>query len=397
MNPNLLWVYTDKDLGFTSSWPAIARFDKDTWHGVFGSGPLSYRGQRDPGSSRNKFGPGATGLGQIFSIDLKTGQEKYQEDVGSETMAFMGDPAIFDMPKNYVTDLVYIGKNYESAPGVWSGKVHRLVTYGDKDTSKWKLSELFDVQKPVLVKPTASMDAQGRFWVYFGSGRLFSAGPASDQTDTSTQTLYGMKESSSNGCWDGSTGNWKATCPTILATDLLNSTSIVVEKDGSITGCGACSATQDTVTELINDVMNGTSPKAGWFIDLTAGERVLHESSILGGILTVTTHTPGVEICVPQGTNAIFAVNFETGVAYPTIDPITGSTVGALGLESDNVTIMRRKALGQGVASKVNVVVSESSVTAFVQSSTGEIIQIKDLGLQYDIRQGTRIFQEKSE
>jgi len=275
--------------------------------------------------------------------------------------------------------------------------VHRLLTYGSKNTSNWKISELFDVQKPVLVKPTASMDGQGRFWVYFGSGRLFSAGPASDQTDTSTQTLYGMKESSANGCWDVSAANWKIICPTILVSDLLNSTGIVVKKDGTITGCLACTSTQDTVKELIYEVMNGPTPKAGWFIDLTNGERVLHESSILGGILAVTTHTPGVEVCVPQGTNAIFAVNFETGVAFPSINAVTGNVVGVLGLEPDNVTVTRRRALGQGVASKVNVVVSDSTVTAFVQSSTGEIIQIKDLALQYDIRQGTRIFQEKSE
>lgn len=394
--PELLWVYTDKDLGFTSSWPAIARFDKDTWHAVIGSGPLSYTGQRDPASSRNKFSSGATNLGQIYSIDLKTGLEKYKSDVGTDTMAFMGDPAIFDMPKNYVTDIVYIGKNYETASG-WSGKVHRLLTYGGKDTTNWKISELFDAQKPVLVKPTASIDGQGRFWVYFGSGRLFSAGPASDQTDTSPQTLYGMRESSSNGCWDVSTGNWKLACPTISSVDLLDSTNIVVKKDGSITGCSACSPTQDTVKELVNEVMNGPTPLTGWFIDLMTGERVLHESSILGGILTVTTHTPGVQICVPQGTNAIFAVNFETGVAYPSIDLVTGYAVGVLGLESDNVTLTRRKALGQGVASKVNVVVSGSTVTAFVQSSTGEIVQIKNLALQYDTRQGTRIFQEKSE
>jgi len=400
--PELLWVYTDDDLGFTTSWPAVTRYDKDTWHTVFGSGPLTYDGLRDPSDAGNKFDSTAASKGQLFTVNLvpdsslgAASREIDQRDMGPDTKAFMGDPAVFDMPKNYVTDIVYIGKNYEKSGGGWSGKVHRLVTYGSKDPTNWKVSELYDPDAPVLVKPTASMDGDGRYWIYFGSGRLFSAGPSSDQTDTSNQALYGIKESHSSGCWDMSTGNWRATCGTVVASTLLDSTDIVVKTDGTITGC-SCSA--PNIDKLVSDVMNHpATPKAGWFVTLKNGERVLHESSILGGILSATTHTPGTEICVPQGTNAIFAVNFETGVAYPSKDDISGNVVGALGIESDGVTVTRRKDLGQGVASKVNVVVSDNTVTGFVQSSTGEIIQIKDLTLQYDIRQGTRIFQEKSE
>ena len=308
----------------------------------------------------------------------------------------MGDPAVFDIPKNYVTDVTYIGKAYDSS-GTWSGKVYRLLSYGSKNPTDWVISELFDPEKPVLVKPTATMDISGRFWLYFGTGRFFSAGPTSDQTDTTQQALYGVKESHAKGCWDLATRNWESNCTDFIRpTSLLNVTDAVLKKDLSIT-CSECGAS--TFQGLIDRMLTGSGPqgeRGGWVIDLFNGERVLHESSIIGGIVGVTTYTPGTDICVPQGTNAVFALNFQTGSASAAIDE-NENVVGGLGIEPDGQTVTRRKSLGQGVASKVNVVISDNTITGLVQSSTGEIVQIKDVGVEYSIRQGTRVFQEKPE
>jgi len=392
--PELLWVYTDKDLGFTTSWPAVMRFDKDTWYGVFGSGPLTYNGSRDANVVGNKFESTATEIGQIYAIDLKTGTLVDKRGAGTDIEAFMSDPVVYDMPKNYVTDVTYIGKTYASG-AAWAGKVYRLLSYGSKNPASWVLSEFFDPQKPVTVKPTATMDSSGRFWVYFGTGRFFSAGPTSDQTDTTQQGLYAVKESHPNGCWDKSVRNWRVGCTnTIPAPSLLNVTDIDVKKDGTIT-CSSCGAT--TLKDLIANVIHSpSSEKGGWVIDLFNGERVLHESSIIGGIVGVTTYLPGSDICIPQGTNAVYALGFEAGVASIATDK-AGDVVGALGFKSDGVTAIRKKDLGQGVASKVNVVISDNTITGFVQSSTGEIVQIKDVGLASNTRQGTKVFTEKPE
>ncbi len=395
--PDLLWVYSDADLGFTTSWPAVTRYDKDTWYGVFGSGPLSYDGLREASATENKFESTATEVGQIYTINLKDGTLVDKRSAGTEVKAFMGDPVVYDMPQNYVTDATYIGKNYSTAGG-WSGKVYRLLSYGNKNPASWVLSEFFDPQKPVTVKPTASMDTSGRFWIYFGTGRFYSAGPTSDQTDTSQQALYGVKESHPKGCWDSGVRNWKASCTnTIPLSSLLNVTDIDVKKDGTIT-CSACGATtvKDLITNVIHSSSGSSSEKGGWVIDLFNGERVVHESSIIGGIVAVTTYTPGQDICIPQGTNAVYALMFEAGIASIATDK-AGNVVGALGFKSDGVTAVRNKDLGQGVASKVNVVVSDNTITGFVQSSTGEIVQIKDVSVSKPIRQGTRVFTEKPE
>ncbi|MFQ5597545.1 MAG: PilC/PilY family type IV pilus protein [Nitrospiria bacterium] len=404
LNPNLLWVFTEKDLGFTTSWPAITRYDKSTWYGVFGSGPLTYKGLRDPSSADNKFDASASDAGQLFTVNLKDGVliDKRAVDVGGKTdkQAFMGHPVVYDMPKDYVTDVMYIGKNYPAASGKsWLGKVYRLLSFGSKDPTKWVLSEFIDVQKPVLVKPTATMDTAGRFWVYFGTGRFFSNGPNSDVTDLNPQGLYGLKESHPKGCWDSDLRKWKAGCASdIPAATLLNVTSVKVKTDRTIT-CSGCGV--GTLDDLVNIVINGSSgsssERGGWVIDLTNGERVLHESTVIGGLVAATTYVPSDNICKPQGENNVYALGYQSGSAVPAKDKKTGTVVGALGIESDGVTVKRDRNLGHGMASKVNVVVSKNTVTGFVQSSTGEIVQIKAVGLQNKVDQGTKIFIEKPE
>ena len=134
-------------------------------------------------------------------------------------------------------------------------------------------------------------------------------------------------------------------------------------------------------------MINPTSgEKEGWTIDLLNGERVITESTVLGGIVAATTYTPDSNVCASQGTNTLYAIYFESGTAY------SASVIGTTG-----TTVNRTSSLGRGVASKVNMVVSDSTVTGFVQSSTGEIIQIKGITLAFTIRSGSRIFREKAD
>ncbi|MFY9268545.1 MAG: hypothetical protein WAO55_02225, partial [Candidatus Manganitrophaceae bacterium] len=418
-DPKLLWVFKDSDLGFTTGWPAIMRFkagNSDNWYVVFGSGPTTYRGERTDGlptvNLGNKFGSAISEYGWVYAVDFKTGalvpSGKILVDgsIPTDQHAFMGDPVVYDLPKDSTepkTDILYIGKTYGSfGAGGWNGKVHRIVTKGSSDPTNWEVSVLFNPQKPVLVKPTATM-VSGRLWIYFGTGRFFSNGVGSDQVDTSAQALYGIKESSPNGCWDKGVANWKTTtCPTVLGSDLVDVTSVSVLKTGIITPT-VSGAT--TLSDLVNNVINNTtSEKAGWVLNLAGGERVLHESTILGGIVSATTYKPNSDICLLQGTNAVYAMHVEAGTAFPSTDRNDADgdgdvteVVGVIGIEADNITVTRKKDLGVGVASKVNIVVSGNTTTGFVQSSTGEILQIKGINTASSVRQGTKLFREKSD
>lgn len=391
--PKLLWVFKDSDLGFTTSWPAIMRFDAATWYVAFGSGPLTYEGVRDKTNAltspnNNKFGSSVSEFGQIYVIDLKTGllvngaSGKKQVST-TDRYAFMGDPAVYDLPQNYVTNTLYIGETYHpSGSGAtgWRGKMFRLLTYGNADPSAWVLSVLYDPQKPVLVKPTATVDRSNRLWIYFGTGRFFSAGAAGDQGDTATQALFGIKESGTNGCWNLS--DWKPNCSaTVPSSALFDATNAAVSVGGACTNCGGAS----TLSGLISSVINSESNQ-GWLINLQPGERVLTESTVLGGIVAATTFTPDIDICASQGTNTLYAIYYESGTAF------SGSVIGTTG-----TTVNRTMSLGRGMASKVNVVVSDQTTTGFVQSSTGQIVQIEGITLASNVRSGTRILREKSD
>jgi type IV pilus assembly protein PilY1 len=387
--PTLLWVSSHADLGFTTSWPGIVRAANTTWYLVFGSGPLSYTGERvasATGPTGNKFTSGASEYGQIFVLNLATGAlvRKIQTDT-SDRYALMGDPVVYDLPRDFVPDVMYIGKSFKSGSS-WSGKLYRLLPRST-DFSSAELRVLYDPGKPVLVKPTASLDRNNRLWLYGGTGRYFTSGTSGDAADGSDQVLFGLKESetAANGCWDRT--GWLATCSSspIPASDLVDVTSASVTDGGALT-CSTCGAAT-TVGGLVSGVINGgTPPKQGWFITLTGGERVLQESTIIGGLVLATTFTPNTDVCSPQGSNTLYAMYYQSGTAF------TSSTIGL-----DGTTVRRKIALGQGIASKVNVVVSEGTVTGLVQSSTGQIIQVQGIGLASNIRSGVRAWREMSD
>lgn len=383
--PVLKWVFKDADMGFTTGWPSIMRFNSTTWYMTVGSGPLTYKGERDktnlPASTNNKFESTASEYGQIYAVNLTTGA-LVRKITLSDRYAFMGDSTVYDLPQNYVSDVLYIGETYYSSG--WKGKMYRLLTYGNSDPTTWVLSTLYDAGKPITVKPTATVDKSNRLWIYFGTGRFFSGGANSDQTDITSQASYGIKESGPNGCWNS--GAWRTNCTSSIPTTagtLFDATTASVAVGGACTNC----STATTLTGLVSGIINpSTNEKEGWFITLSNGERVITESTVLGGIVAATTYTPDSDVCASQGTNTLYAMYFESGTAYSA--SVIGTTSG---------TVNRTMSLGRGVASKVNVVVSDQTTTGFVQSSTGQIVQVQGITLATNVRSGARILREKSD
>nr|HDO80259.1 hypothetical protein [Candidatus Bathyarchaeota archaeon] len=124
-NPQLLWEFTDPDLGYTTSYPAILRVgdpaDKGTWYLIFGSGPTTLDGDSDHS-------------GYIYVLDLATGLLKLKKDVStidnylSGQPTFMASPVTVDLELDYEVDLAYIGLSYKTASGSWAGEVIRIET-----------------------------------------------------------------------------------------------------------------------------------------------------------------------------------------------------------------------------------------------------------------------------
>ncbi len=426
-DPTLLWVFKEADLGFTTSFPAIMRMntagglatDAGTWYAVFGSGPTTYKGERISDVRNKPFSTTVSIYGKIYVVNLKPSggavthtKIAVDPEGSSEKYAFMGDPTAVNIEKDYqnpstktgkdyIFDAIYIGKTFGSTPttttGGWKGKMHRLLTYKKSDPAFWTLSTLFDPGKPVLIQPTIALtrDLKGSPWIFFGTGRFFSSGTG-DQTDTTAQGLYGIKEGGTNGCWDPAAFAWRPGCinKIPLGTNLFNSGLATIGRGGKcLTGCEG----KATLSELVKHINN---TKDGWFLNLGAGERILRKSTLLAGVLAVPSYTPvEAKVCETKGDAVLYALEYESGTAYATAN----QPDGPIGMAGD---VVRRDTkglvaggggLGVGIASRVALIANKENVTGYIQTSTGDIVQIIVKIDNSVPKQGVKIFHEETD
>ena len=238
--PTLLWSFSDTNLGFTTSYPAVARVSPLTdpktdntnakWFMVVGSGPTSY-----------DAGVGQTG--KMFAVNIKNRMTSTAAGVvtmfdasgGGATPpnSFIGDLVAFDRDLDYRTDVIYGGKAISAAP--WEGKLIRLTTgcwntsspVCNTDPSLWGVpsgtpgvqapSEILyqfldgggttSTLGPVPAAVGVTIDQTGNTWVFAGTGRYYTQiSGTGDKIDTSTQYLVGIKDSvmqGSGGCVGG--------------------------------------------------------------------------------------------------------------------------------------------------------------------------------------------------
>jgi type IV pilus assembly protein PilY1 len=247
-------------------------------------------------------------------------------------------------------------------PAVWPYKV-------DPTLNPWLMSTLLSTDAPITASAAASIDEDENIWVYFGTGKYYDN---SDQTDTSTQYFYGIKDSCAYGVCNGA--------DEVISTDLYNASSIVVKTNKEVEGAAAL-----TWDDFVNEVQ----VKDGWYLNLdTTGERVLNRPSILGGLVIFSTFIPDADVCSFGGTGKFYALYYETGTAHYK-DVIGTETYG-----SDEKSL-KSVNLGQGVTSDVGIHVGrKSSSTGFIQQSTGTITQI-DVTPVFSIKSGIIAWHQK--
>ncbi len=182
-NPVFLGEFTDDDLNFTTSYPAISRLEAskgfqnpedDEWYAIVGSGPTSCEGE------------GATNS-YLMVYDLNTMQQ-VQKTATAEGDSFLADPITIDINLNYNTEVMYIGETYDAGT---LGKMYRLSPCNSDDPAvfsykynpavdPWPMTSLFSSPRPITASPTASLDEDENVWVYFGTGKYLSEADKSD-------------------------------------------------------------------------------------------------------------------------------------------------------------------------------------------------------------------------
>jgi type IV pilus assembly protein PilY1 len=326
LNPKLLWVFTDADMGLTLGYPSMARLrpdggDKTTnsdarWFMVVGSGPTGY----DVGSVQTANLYVVDIVKKAAGSTLNTAYYKFPTIQTCGTAApnnecsLIGNVVTVDTDLDYRSDVFYFGNmicnattspcNGDQGSGTpakpaWTGRFYRLTTGSsanpalgtETDPCGWGVgssscvrtpSVLLDdfacagacagtnMMGPVSAASNVAQDDANKIWVYWGTGRYFSN---SDKTNADSQHFFGVKDLvPTSGCTQSSA----TACE---EKDLLNVSGAEVCVIGTTTGSGTCTATSqvtgvtgvdsfDSSSGSSNTLVGAVQNKDGWYTTL---------------------------------------------------------------------------------------------------------------------------------
>jgi type IV pilus assembly protein PilY1 len=317
-NPKVMWERSYTNLGMTSSIPAPVQVG-NRWFLVFGSGPTQYDGNSSHGS-------------YIYVVDMITGNP-YSGAAGVDSMwgpfrtnASFNDPLALDLFQSANVDAIFLANNYYASNQwqseifkiaipcstcSWDGNADEALVY-NTNPSQWVVSRFFESDRPVTVKLSSTVDPLYNLLLFFGTGRYLSD---TDKTSTTQNYLYGVKDPFYNKeKYDGSYYHDYSQSLTLDRSDLFAADNVQVTTAGHVVNSPYGLYFQDFVTGMR---LNAD----GWYVSLLTNgnqpsERVITQSSILGGIVLTPTYTPNSEICGMGGDTALVGVYYETGTGY---------------------------------------------------------------------------------
>ncbi|MDA3832122.1 MAG: hypothetical protein PF495_01870, partial [Spirochaetales bacterium] len=342
----------------------------------------------------------------------------------------VNSPAVIGVGAAYKTDAIYFGTtdgsgfvDNGSGGKEWGGggRMMRLVTRsamlndldadgelftdGVKDPGEsyiqemtkpyeWLIYPMLDAQGPVSTGPGVGWDGSN-FWIYFGTGRFLDS---DDKTDAQVQRFFGLKESydcaTEELSWD--VINWLNADVAIDPDPTAASASrglmrvdeiLVVENEGTLfcadwtTDCRLDNTDTAiaTFSNLKNYIVGETCPQEnedggldGWYRVLPdTRERNLGQATLLGGLVTFTTYRPYVDVCQAEGESFLYGVHYQTGTSW------TKNLFGTTDVAGYTL-VKSRIGLGKGLAltPSLHVGNGDDAATAFIQTSTGEIVEI---------------------
>lgn len=263
---SFMWEFTDPDLGYTYSKPAIVRLADGRWAAVFGNG---YNSTQKANTEDNKVS--TTGNAVLFIVDLNDGSliKKIDTSVGAEQDPVagkkrpngLGTVAPIDYNRDSIVDYVYAGDLFGN---VWKFDL----TPSDPrnpSTIRMELSfngnPLFTARhtedgvtqyQPIMVapdaRPTVGRHPRGGFMVYFGTGKYI---------ETFDRSIEGAGMQSFYAIWDKDLGG---SVTPVTGRDKLLKQEILSQTTQSF---GSESA---EVRKVSNNAINWGS-HLGWYID----------------------------------------------------------------------------------------------------------------------------------
>ncbi len=298
---NVLWEFTDSDMGYTFGTPQVATTAAGTYV-FFGNGYDS--------SPETPY---------LYALNPQTGA------VAAKINLCASDPGTCNtnLPNGLSAVTVV---NSTGAPtganvlyaGDLQGNVWR-VDLSSTNPANWTVSLLFKAvdpsnnPQPITMAPVVTLNPDfprlPGLMVFVGTGQLLSA---NDLNSTQIQSIYGLYDAMPNGS--------PITRSQLVQQTITNTT---------VTAVNGSTVNARTVS---NNPVSLPS-NMGWYIDLSLspGEAVVTEPALVGGALVVTTDQPSGIACEGGFNSWLYTLNYLDGSVFPTplIDVTESGTVSS--------------------------------------------------------------------
>ena len=359
---DILWEFTNPDLGYSFSDIRIGKLNNGKWAAIFGNGY-----NNDPaGDGRAKlFIVYLDGSNLSTPMVISTGAGSMSNsdcgDMASDCNG-LSSPALADLNGDGTIDRVYAGDLHGN---LWafnissSNTVNWDLAYAGTPLARACTSATCTTgnRQPITSRPSLARHKTQRgvstgpnLMVFFGTGQYMSA---SDNDNSQQQTFYGIWDSGSGGI---TRSDLQAQ---ILSTDTSNG---------------------QTVRTLSDNTVNYPTQK-GWYINLpTTKERVVTNSTAIGDLVFFSTMIPSSNQCGYGGSGWLMLATQLNGGA-PTfgavdvngdgvIDAADLSALGdyVVGIQSDGIPTESRFISDKRVTTDSSGAIQVESVEAFEQS-----------------------------
>ncbi|HAK58962.1 MAG TPA: hypothetical protein DCO77_01090, partial [Nitrospiraceae bacterium] len=388
-NPVPLWEFSDEDMGYSTSLPAIVRTGEgDTngyWYVVFGSGSTVL--------AKSTTDVGRTTTGHVYFLDLRTGD--LEQKIPLDHHAIVGDVLAVDNDFDFHSEKVYFGTSYRDADaGAWKGKLMSVALPNqDLGRDSWAPSSpgytvLFEGNYPFTASPEATKDEAGTVWVYAGSGKYYSD---LDEEDRSQQIFIGLKDDGGAVSYpvrEGDTAPVSCddppSCPSGSLCDTTNCTTT-----GTVTATiDVCdydkmdnTFKKKTIVTAVDSTSTAPVPETGWKTYLAQGERVISRPLAVGGLIDFLTYIPSTDACAFGGDAFLYSLGYVSGVA-PEIVAIRAP--GATSGTSGTVTIQKAVPLGPGAPPTGDAIIippqkeGREQLKKKIQVGTGVVVETEN-------------------
>ncbi|MBK8120605.1 MAG: hypothetical protein IPK39_16575 [Sulfuritalea sp.] len=355
LNPTFLWEFTDTNLGYTFSNPAVSKLPNGEWAVFFASG------------YNNNVG-GGDGVGRLYAIDPKTGAVKSGFPMStasgsSGTPSNLGKIAVWvdNASNNNTARFIYSG---DTNGDLWRFDFDPGAS-GQSGAAVFKLASLTDpggAGRPITTKPeltTVQTSGSGLMQeVLVGTGQYLEA---ADLTSTAVETFYAIKDTlGADNLGNGIQETYiprtatKAGVPQFLKRKLIST-----REDGTkikytdefgqlVDGRQICqvgiNGAQPTVTaggacRPGNDAGGTPEPTpamdwdvyGGWMVDLPdLGERLNVDPKLKQGTVVFATNVPSASACTAAGSAYVNFLDYRTGLAVEGETIASRKVAGAL-------------------------------------------------------------------